>query len=134
VVITGKHATVCPRAKPQLSEKLVSDIADDLRRRKIFLKNDETIHYVGQQGEDRCECDLKKLQYAAELSDIQSKDDDLMREAIKSHPLGRTAKATALCRAAGIAEHAGRRALRRLEAQGEYEGFQRKQPRLYRPR
>jgi hypothetical protein len=54
-----------------------------------------------------------------------------MREAIRTHPQGRKAKATPLCRHAGIADKDGREALRCLEEQGEYEGFPRKKPRRY---
>jgi hypothetical protein len=54
-----------------------------------------------------------------------------MRKAIKAHPQGRKAKATPLCRHAGIAEKEGREALRYLEERGEYDGFPRKKPRRY---
>jgi hypothetical protein len=54
-----------------------------------------------------------------------------MREAIRTHPQGRKAKATPLCRHAGIADKDGREALRYLEERGEYEGFPRKKPRRY---
>jgi hypothetical protein len=54
-----------------------------------------------------------------------------MREAIRTHPQGRKAKATPLCRHAGIADKEGREALRYLEERGEYDGFPRKKPRRY---
>jgi hypothetical protein len=59
IVLTGKSATVCPRAKPQLGVKLASAIADSLRGRGL-IQPDQTIHYVGYQAEPDaiCECDL----------------------------------------------------------------------------
>jgi hypothetical protein len=59
---------------------------------------------------------------------------DQMREAIRRHPQGKTAKAESLCRQVGIETQAGRSALRYLEALGEYEGFTRKKPRRYQSR
>jgi hypothetical protein len=56
---------------------------------------------------------------------------DRMREVIRRHPNGRTAPVKFLLEKAGLGEKKARKALRYLEARGEYEGFARKRPARY---
>jgi hypothetical protein len=66
------------------------------------------------------------------LKDALSEAEDRMSKVIADHKKGKIAPPMALIKKARIREAVGRQALRRLEAQGEYNGFNGPQPRRYR--
>jgi hypothetical protein len=69
-VLTGKNATVCPRAKPQLGVKIVVDVVEGRKglRERGLIGAGQTIHYTGPQADPDaiCECDLAAVQAEAD--------------------------------------------------------------------
>jgi hypothetical protein len=119
-VLTGKNATVCPRAKPQLGVKMVAGVAEGLVERGLIGAG-QTIHYTGPQAEPDaiCECDLGVVQAEADrppprdrlIIDLESNSliiDGTQHPSL--HPIGlRIVQALQLAARSGAPRIAGRK-------------------------